>query len=142
MIKTFFGSHTKKVFMCILEKKSQIQTYFDSQSHSSYNKNKRVETSVLKFCGILPAVLEIFPGFLANQNFCGCSCTPCVPTPYTTVETGLEIKYRDSITVIHGIKYRYPTNSLAISMQHRRSHLGAQRGMPPKMLNIYSHFVL
>ena len=35
MIETFFGSHTKNVFMYILEKKSQIQTYFDSQSHSS-----------------------------------------------------------------------------------------------------------
>jgi len=117
-------------------------TYFDSQSHSSYNKNKGVETSVSKFCWILHEFLEIYPGFLTNQNFCGCACTPCTPAPYTTVETDLEIKYWDSITVPHGIKGLYPTNSLAISMQHRRSQLGAQWGMAPKIVSIYSHFVL
>jgi len=38
-------------------RKSQIQTYFDSQSHSSYNKNKSIETSVTKFSWILPGFL-------------------------------------------------------------------------------------
>jgi len=28
MIKTFFGSHTKKVFMCILEKKKSNSAVF------------------------------------------------------------------------------------------------------------------
>jgi len=29
---------------------------------------------------------------------------PCIPASYTTVETGLEIKYRDSFTAIHDVK--------------------------------------
>ena len=43
--------------MCMWRRKSQIQTYFDSQSHSSYNKNKSIETSVTKFSWILPGFL-------------------------------------------------------------------------------------
>jgi len=94
---TCFGSHTKKVlkvFMCMWRRKSQIQTYFDSQSHSSYNKNKSIETSVTKFSWILP-------GFLTSKLL----EVGLYPTTCTTAGTGLEIKYRDPITVIHGIKY-------------------------------------
>jgi len=54
-----------------------------------------------------------FSGFLTYQNFWRCTCTP---RPLHHYRTGLEIKYGDPITVIHGIKYRYPTNSLAISI--------------------------
>ena len=74
---TCFGSYTKKVlkvFMCIWRRKSQIQTYFDSQSHSSYYKNKSVKTSVPKLCWILPV-------FLTYQNFWRWACTPATPPP-------------------------------------------------------------
>ena len=82
MIKSFFWKPHKKRSSCVFWKgKSQIRTYFDSQSHSSYNKNKGVKTSVPKFCGIFCEFLEILPGFLTNQNFWGCACTPLHPRP-------------------------------------------------------------
>jgi len=37
-----------------------------------------------KFSEIFPKFPEILPGFLTNQNFLGCACTPCIPTSYTT----------------------------------------------------------
>jgi len=55
--------------MCFSLEKSQIQTYFDSQSHPSHNENKGFETSVPQFSGIFPGFSEIFPGFSTNQNF-------------------------------------------------------------------------
>jgi len=66
MMKTFF----------LWRKKSQIQTYFDSQPHSSIsrNENKGVETLVPEFSGILP-------GFSTNQNFRGCIPTPASQPP-------------------------------------------------------------
>jgi len=76
MIKTFFGSHTEGVHMSHGEEKSQIQTYFNSQSHSSHNENKSVKISVPKFAGFFSIFSEILPGFLTNQNFWGCACTP------------------------------------------------------------------
>jgi len=82
MIKTFFGSHTKKSFHVYYgEDKSQIQTYFDSQYRSSHNEKKGVETSVPKFCEIFSVFSEIFPGFLTNQNFWGALVPPCIPPP-------------------------------------------------------------
>jgi len=40
-----------------------------------------------KFSGILPIFAETFPGFLTNQNFCGCACThePPPSTPLRLV---------------------------------------------------------
>jgi len=32
----------------------------------------------------VPKFIEILPKFLTNQNFWGCTCTPCTPTSYTT----------------------------------------------------------
>jgi len=62
MIKTFFGSHTEKgLHVYYGEDRSQIQTHFNSQSHSSRNENKGAETSVTKCCGIS---LRIFRDFV------------------------------------------------------------------------------
>jgi len=33
---------------------------------------------------IVPTFTWILPGFLTNQNFWGCACTPCTPASYTT----------------------------------------------------------
>jgi len=66
-MKTFYEVTQKISF--IRRRKSQIQTYFDSQSHSSHNENKGVETSVPEFSGILPEFSEILPVFSTNQNF-------------------------------------------------------------------------
>ena len=77
MIKTFLGSHTEKgLHVSYGEEKSQIQTNFDSQSHSSQNENKVVEKSVPTFFRIFSVFSEILPGFLTNQNIWGCTCTP------------------------------------------------------------------
>jgi len=67
--------------MCVLETKSQIQTYFDSQSHSSYNANKGAEAHVHKFCEVLLVFSDALLGFLKNQNFCGCAFTSLHPRP-------------------------------------------------------------
>jgi len=76
---------SQNIFMRFLWRKSQMQTYFDRQFHSSHNKNKDVEASVPELSGNLPRFLEILPGFLANQNFWGCACNLCTPAPYITV---------------------------------------------------------
>jgi len=34
---------------------------------------------------VLPNLFEILPKFLTNQNFSGCTCTPCTSSSYTTV---------------------------------------------------------
>jgi len=104
MIKTFFGSHTEKgLHVYYGEDKSQIQTHFNSLIHHTM-RTKVSKHLCQNFGGFLWVVSEILPGFLTNQNFLGCACTPCIPASYTTVETGIEIKYRDSITAIHGVK--------------------------------------
>jgi len=71
--RVFWKSYKKGFHVYYGEEKSQIQMYFDSQSHSSHNGNKGVETSVPKLCGIFSVFSEILPGFLINQNFWGCA---------------------------------------------------------------------
>ena len=39
------------------------------------------------FHGFCQELSGFFPRFSTNQNFCGCACTPCPPTSYTTAIT-------------------------------------------------------
>jgi len=65
--KLFWRSHKKTSCVFFLKRrKSQIQTYFDSQSHSSHNENKGVEKSVPEFSRIFPGFSKILPGFSTN----------------------------------------------------------------------------
>ena len=103
---TFFGSHTKKAFMCIMKKKVKIRR---NSTVSLIHHTMRTKVSkhlCPNFAGFFSRFSGIFPGFLTNQNFWGVLVPSCIPASYTTVETGLEIKCRDSTTAIHGIKYR------------------------------------
>jgi len=83
----FFGSHTKEVLHVYYgEEKSQIQTYFDSQSHLTHNENKCVETSVLKFCGIFFHSFRDFSRIFDKSKLLGVRLyPPCIAAPYTTV---------------------------------------------------------
>jgi len=79
--------------------------------HHTTKVNKGVDTSVSKFCGIFFRIFRDFAEIFDKSKLLGVRLhTPCTP--------GLEIKYRDTITAIHGIKYRYPTNSLKISVHY------------------------
>jgi len=72
--------------MCIMEKKNVIQTYFDSQSRSTHNENKCVETSVPKFCGIFFHIFRDFARIFDKSKLLGVRlCPPASPAPYTTV---------------------------------------------------------
>jgi len=106
------------------EEKSHIHAYFDSQSRSSHNENKGVETSVPKYCGIFFRIFRDFSRIFDKPKILTKALVPpCTPASCTTVETGLEMKYRDPITAIHGIKYRYPTtrSKLACSTPAKKS---------------------
>ena len=116
-LRLFWKSHKRGLHVYYGEEKSQNRTHFDSQTHSSHNENNGVETSVPKLCVFFRIFIDLLC-LLTNQNFWGRLVPPCIPASYTTVETGLEIKYRDSITAVHGIKYRNPTKSLKMSMQY------------------------
>jgi len=45
---------------------------------------KYCATFAYKFSPFLPGFSGILPGFPTNQNFWGCACTPCTPTPPPT----------------------------------------------------------
>jgi len=75
MIKTFFWKPHKNHVYFGKEKVKFGHISTDSLLHRTTG-NKGAEASVPKFCGILRKFLEILPGFLTNQNFWGCTCTP------------------------------------------------------------------
>jgi len=68
MSKTSFGGTHLKIWF-FWRRKSQIQTFFNSEPHSSHNENKGVETSVPKFWAILPWFSEILAN-PCNQHCC------------------------------------------------------------------------
>ena len=105
--------------MCIMEKKKVKFRRISTVSLIHHAMRTKVSKHLCpNFAGFFSVFSDKFPGFLTNQNFWGALVSSCIAASYTTVETGLEIKYRDSTTAIHGVKYRYPTNSLKISMQY------------------------
>jgi len=80
MIKAFFGSHTKKgLHMSHGEEKGQIQTYFNSQSHSSHNENKGVEISMPKFARFFPYFQRFCPDFWQIKTFRVALVSPAYP---------------------------------------------------------------
>jgi len=120
MIETLLGVTQKKVFMCPMEKKKVKFRRISTVSLIHHTMRTKVSKNLCPhFAGFFPYFQRFCPDFCQIKTL-GVALLPSgTPTCYTTtVETGLEIKYRHSITAIHGIKYRYLTNSLKISMQY------------------------
>jgi len=77
MIRTLlWKSHKKGLHVYYGEEKSQIQTYFDSQSHHHTMRRKLSKHLCPNFAGFFSVFSEILPGFLTNQSFWGGACTP------------------------------------------------------------------
>jgi len=82
--------------MCIMEKKNVKFRRISTASLIHHTMRTKVSEHLCpNYAEFFSVFSEILPGFLTNQNFWGGACTPLHP--------GVEITYRDSITVIHGI---------------------------------------
>jgi len=118
MIKTFFGSHTEKgLHVSYGEEKSQIQTYFDSQSHSSHNENKVVEKSVPTFFRDFFRLFRDFARIFDKSKHLGLRLYPLHPRLLHHCRNWP----RDQVSRPHHcymVLYRHLTNSLKISMQY------------------------
>ena len=111
MIKTFFGSHTEKgLHVYYGEDRSQIQTHFNSQSHSSRNENKGAETSVTKCCGISLRIFRDFVWIFGKWKLLGMPLDPLaspLPTPLSKLVLRSSIETPSLLFMM--LNNRYPT---------------------------------
>jgi len=109
MLKTFFGSHTKKVFMCIMKKKmSNSDVFRQSVSFITQweQRCRNIRAQILR--DFFPYFQRFCPDFWRIKTFGGALVFPLHPRLLHHC-----LKWtRDQVSRLH------PTNSLKISMQY------------------------
>ena len=114
----FFGSHTKKVFMCIMETKKVKFKRISRVSLIHHTMRAKASKHLCEKFADFFVFSGIFPGLLTNQNFWGSACTPLHPRLLHHCRNWP----RDQASRLRHCylwsEYRSPTNSLKISMQY------------------------